>query len=45
VPRRAFQGWRYLTDDDAPHDLDRSARARGTLSPEMRRALIDLGLI
>ena len=45
VPRRAFQGWRYLTDEDAPKDLDRSARTEGTLSPEMRRALIDLGLL
>jgi hypothetical protein len=45
MPRRAFQGWRYLTDEDAPEDLDRPARSKGTLSPEMRRALIDLGLL
>lgn len=46
VPRRAFQGWRYLTDADAPEDLG-GARGRGTsaLPPEMRRALAELGLI
>ncbi|MBN8912429.1 MAG: DUF1489 domain-containing protein [Rhizobiales bacterium] len=46
VPRRAFQGWRYLTEDDAPPDL---VQGRGddlsALPPEMRRALIELGLI
>ena len=46
VPRRAFQGWRYLSEDDAPPDL---VQGRGddlsALPAEMRRALIELGLI
>lgn len=46
TPRRAFQGWRYLTQDDAPSDLDgRAARAVGELTPQMRRDLADLGLL
>jgi len=46
VPRRAFQGWRYLTADDAPQDLG-SGRggALSAMPPEMRRALAELCLI
>jgi hypothetical protein len=41
-PRRAFQGWRYLTAEDAPADLDRkSAKA----PPELRAKLAELGLL
>lgn len=41
-PRRAFQGWRYLTAEDAPTDLDRrSAHA----PPELRAKLAELGLL
>ena len=44
-PRRAFQGWRYLTAKDAPADM--SERSAGILSlpPELRRELADLGLL
>lgn len=45
VPRRAFQGWRYLTDEDAPADLGRKNADLAALPPEMRRALTELGLI
>lgn len=46
VPRRAFQGWRYLSRDDAPPDLaGASAADLDALSPRMRRDLIDLGLL
>lgn len=46
VPRRAFQGWRYLTVDDAPPDL-KGGRAGGLadLPPAMRKELADLGLL
>lgn len=46
MPRRAFQGWRYLSGEDAPPDLDvgRGAQA-GELPAAMRTALIELGLI
>ncbi len=44
VPRRAFQGWRYLEAADAPPDLG----VRGTasaISEKMRRELAELGLL
>lgn len=44
VPRRAFQGWRYLEADAAPADI-----AKGTgiedMPEKMRRELAELGLI
>ncbi len=45
--RRPFQGWRYLTNDDAPPDVG-SARAAAdiaAMSPQMRKELADLGLL
>jgi hypothetical protein len=45
VPRRAFQGWRYLTGDDAPADLGRGDKQIAALPPKMRRELTELGLI
>jgi hypothetical protein len=47
TPRRAFQGWRYLTDEDAPADLTGRARTDqiGEMPPAMRRELAQLGLL
>lgn len=43
-PRRAFQGWRYFKEEDAPADLKRGAK--GVEIPEaMRRDLAELCLI
>jgi hypothetical protein len=44
-PFRAFQGWRYLKHEDAPHDLDRAAPGAADMPEEMRRELRDLGLL
>ena len=46
LPRRAFQGWRYLTDEDAPDDLA-GARDKGLqdMPLKMRRELVELGLL
>ncbi len=44
-PRRAFQGWRYLSADDAPTDLGLLADDMDRLSPEMRSELLELGLL
>lgn len=45
VPRRAFQGWRYLPVDDAPPDLGRGDRQLAELPAKMRRELVELGLL
>lgn len=44
-PRRAFQGWRYLSGEDAPQDLDLSAAGVDELPEKMRSELIELGLL
>jgi len=50
-PRRAFQGWRYLEEEDAPADLPdqqaalRAARAEADLPPQMVAELKALGLL
>jgi hypothetical protein len=43
-PRRAFQGWRYLSAEDAPPDL-KSGSHDGEMSEKMRRELAALGLL
>ncbi|WP_375202440.1 DUF1489 family protein [Hyphococcus sp.] len=42
-PRRAFQGWRYLKDEDAPKDL--KMRGRKAPPPELGAELAELGLL
>ena len=44
VPRRAFQGWRYLSVEDAPDDLPESRENKDALPPELADALSDMGL-
>ena len=43
-PKRAHQGWRYLTDADAPKGID-AADGVGDLPPELYRELAGLSLI
>ncbi len=43
-PRRPFQGWRYLTDEDAPIDLPKGAVAHD-MPEKMRNELAELGLL
>lgn len=45
VPRRAFQGWRYLEPADAPADLTRNDKALADMPAKMRRELAELGLL
>ncbi|PIW27030.1 MAG: DUF1489 domain-containing protein [Rhodospirillales bacterium CG15_BIG_FIL_POST_REV_8_21_14_020_66_15] len=42
---RAFQGWRYLTEADAPADMDGTAGQLTDLPPELADELRGLGLI
>ncbi|MGL4406156.1 MAG: DUF1489 family protein [Notoacmeibacter sp.] len=43
-PRRAFQGWRYLTDTDAPRDLS-AGEIAADMPPHLRAELAALGLL
>lgn len=47
MPRRAFQGWRYLTADDAPADMKtgKGADDVAAMPPAMRKELASLGLL
>ncbi len=46
VPRRAFQGWRYLAAAEAPADLPAGAASvSSAIPPEMRKALTELRLL
>jgi hypothetical protein len=44
-PFRAFQGWRYLEDKDAPRDLDKAAPGAASMPEKLRRELRELGLM
>jgi hypothetical protein len=44
-PRRAFQGWRYLKDGEAPADWQSGRGRVQDLPPELRRELAELGLL
>lgn len=47
VPRKPFQGWRYLSVDDAPPDLPPGSRhdELAKMPPKMRQELAELGLL
>lgn len=45
VPRRPFQGWRYLDAADAPADLKAGEQGLTELPSKMRKELAELGLI
>lgn len=47
MPRRPFQGWRYLTAEDAPADMKggRGADDVAAMPPAMRKELASLGLL
>ena len=44
-PRRAFQGWRYLTQADAPADLGAGRAGLSEMPPKLRAELAELGLL
>lgn len=45
VPRRPFQGWRYLKGEDAPADLPGLRGAEDPLPPAVAAALAEMGLV
>ncbi|WOI55505.1 DUF1489 domain-containing protein [Palleronia sp. LCG004] len=44
VPRRPFQGWRYLDPKDAPRDLAPARQGEQDLPPELVAALSEIGV-
>jgi hypothetical protein len=44
-PRRAFQGWRYLTPEDAPADIGTNNGGLIDLPHQLRQELANLGLL
>lgn len=45
VPRRPFQGWRYLDAADAPPDLPAGRAREEPLPPDVAAALAEMGLV
>ena len=44
LPRRPFQGWRYLAAGDAPEDLGEGRAQEDVLPPKLAAALADIGV-
>ncbi|MBF7010191.1 DUF1489 domain-containing protein [Novosphingobium resinovorum] len=44
-PKRAHQGWRYLTEEAAPRDLAEGESAGDAMPPKLARELAKLGLV
>jgi hypothetical protein len=44
-PKRPFQGWRYLKDEEAPRDLGKLGEDVAALPESLRRELAELGLL
>lgn len=44
IPRRPFQGWRYMAATDAPRDLTKGRAREDTIPADMARALAEMGL-
>ncbi len=44
-PKRAFQGWRYYSSEDAPRDITAAGSGLDDMPEDMKRELGELGLL
>ncbi|MEL7344539.1 MAG: DUF1489 domain-containing protein [Pseudomonadota bacterium] len=44
ITKRPFQGWRYLSDDDAPRDLSKGRALEADIPPRLMAALAEIGV-
>ena len=44
MPRRPFQGWRYMAAEDVPRDIPKGRAREDAIPPDMARALAEMGL-
>lgn len=44
VPKRPFQGWRYLPPENAPRDLPKTRATEPELPPKLMAALAEIGV-
>ncbi|PWK59372.1 hypothetical protein C7455_108140 [Roseicyclus mahoneyensis] len=45
TPKRPFQGWRYLTPEDAPRDLPKGRESEEPLPQSLQNALAEIGVL
>ena len=45
TPKKAFQGWRYLSPEDAPQDIDAERLHEMPLPPKLQMALAEIGVV
>lgn len=45
TPKRPFQGWRYLPEEEAPRDLGGFAEGEEDLPPKLSMALAEMGVM
>lgn len=45
TPKKAFQGWRYLSPEDAPKDIDAERLHEMPLPPKLQMALAEIGVV
>jgi hypothetical protein len=44
MPKRPFQGWRYLNGTDAPRDLPKRRAREANIPPKLMAALAEIGV-
>ena len=45
TPKRAFQGWRYLTPEESPRDLPKGREMDDALPPSLAQALAEVASV